>query len=221
MNRFLIFMLMLFVRNLNAQTIRLDTGRLEAVQVFMSIEKLMGSEVVKVIKDSTVKEVDEPTFVKIKAVDFSNGIIEVKVLSRLLKNASETARGFIGLAFRINDDNTKFENIYIRPTNGRANDQVRRNHSIQYFSYPEFKFDRLRKESPERYESYADMELNRWITLRIEVNGTQAKLFLDNNKQPSLIVNDLKHGANASGTIALWVDVGTEGYFKELKITKK
>lgn len=221
MNRFLIFMLMLFVRNLNAQTIRLDTGRLEAVQVFMSIEKLMGSEVVKVIKDSTVKEVDEPTFVKIKAVDFSNGIIEVKVLSRLLKNASETARGFIGLAFRINDDNTKFENIYIRPTNGRANDQVRRNHSIQYFSYPEFKFDRLRKESPERYESYADMELNRWITLRIEVNGTQAKLFLDNNKQPSLIVNDLKHGANASGAIALWVDVGTEGYFKELKITKK
>ena len=212
---------MLFVRNLNAQTIKLDTGRLEAVQVFMSIEKLMGSQVVKVIKDSTVKEVDEPTFVKIKALDFSNGIIEVKVLSRLLKNASETARGFIGLAFRINDDNTKFENIYIRPTNGKANDQVRRNHSIQYFSYPEFKFDRLRKESPERYESYADMELNRWITMRIEVNGKQAKLFLDNNKQPSLIVNDLKHGANASGAIALWVDVGTEGYFKELKITKK
>lgn len=221
MNRFLIFMLMLFVRNLNAQTIKLDTGRLEAVQVFMSIEKLMGSQVVKVIKDSTVKDVDEPTFVKIKAVDFSNGIIEVKVLSRLLKNASETARGFIGIAFRINDDNTKFENIYIRPTNGRANDQVRRNHSIQYFSYPEFKFDRLRKESPERYESYADMELNRWITLRIEVNGTQAKLFLDNNKQPSLIVNDLKHGANTSGALALWVDVGTEGYFKDLKITKK
>lgn len=221
MNRFLIFMLMLFVRNLNAQTIKLDTGRLEAVQVFMSIEKLMGSQVVKVIKDSTVKDVDEPTFVKIKAVDFSNGIIEVKVLSRLLKNASETARGFIGIAFRINDDNTKFENIYIRPTNGRANDQVRRNHSIQYFSYPEFKFDRLRKESPERYESYADMELNRWITLRIEVNGTQAKLFLDNSKQPSLIVNDLKHGANTSGALALWVDVGTEGYFKDLKITKK
>lgn len=221
MSRILIFMLMLLVSNLNAQTIRPDTGRLEAVQVFMSVEKLMGSEVVKVIKDSTVKEVDEPTFVKIKAVDFSNGIIEVKVLSRLLKNASETARGFIGIAFRINDDNTKFENIYIRPTNGRANDQVRRNHSIQYFSYPEFKFDRLRKESPERYESYADMELNRWITIRIEVNGTQAKLFLDNNKQPSLIVNDLKHGADASGAIALWVDVGTEGYFKDLKITKK
>ncbi len=212
---------MLFVSNLNAQTIRPDTAKLEAVQVFMSVEKIMGIEVVKVIKDSTIKDVDEPTFVKIKGIDFSNGIIEVKVLSRLLKNASETARGFIGIAFRINDDNTKFESIYIRPTNGRANDQVRRNHSIQYFSYPDFKFDRLRKESPERYESYADMELNRWITMRIEVNGAQAKLFLDNNKQPSLIVNDLKHGAKTSGAIALWVDVGTEGYFKDLKITKR
>lgn len=212
---------MLFVSNLNSQTIQPDTAKLEAVQVFMSVEKIMGIEIVKVIKDSTIKDVDEPTFVKIKGIDFSNGIIEVKVLSRLLKNASETARGFIGIAFRINDDNTKFESIYIRPTNGRANDQVRRNHSIQYFSYPDFKFDRLRKEWPERYESYADMELNRWITMRIEVNGAQAKLFLDNNNQPSLIVNDLKHGANTSGAIALWVDVGTEGYFKDLKITKR
>ena len=109
----------------------------------------------------------------------------------------------------------------MRPTKGRANDQVRRNHSIQYFSYPDYKFDRLRKEAPERYEAYADMELNKWITMRIEVNGAQAKLFLDNNQQPSLIVNDLKHGANVSGAIALWVEVGTEGYFKDLKITKK
>ncbi len=101
-------------------------------------------------KDSTVKEVDEPTFVKLQGVDFKDGRIEVNVLSRLLPNASETARGFIGVAFRINDDNSKFECIYIRPTNGRANDQIRRNHSIHYFSYPDFKSDRLRKESPEK-----------------------------------------------------------------------
>lgn len=222
MNRF-IYILTATLLSINSfsQSIKLNSNSLEAVQVYMYIEKSMGSKVVKAVKDSTVKDVDEPTFVKIKGIDFSNGIIEVKVLSRLLKNASETARGFIGIAFRINDDNTKFESIYIRPTNGRANDQVRRNHSIQYFSYPDFKFDRLRKESPERYESYADMELNRWITMRIEVNGAQAKLFLDHNKQPSLIVNDLKHGANASGGIALWVEVGTEGYFKDLKITKR
>lgn len=215
------FTLLVFANSLSAQLIKLDSNGLEAIQVTMAIEKMMGSSVIKAIKDSTVKEIDEPTFVKIKGVDFSNGIIEVKVLSRLLKNAPEFSRGFIGVAFRIDNSNTKFENIYIRPTNGRANDQVRRNHSIQYFSYPDFKFDRLRKEAPERYEAYADMELNKWITMRIEVNGAQAKLFLDNNQQPSLIVNDLKHGAKASGAIALWVEVGTEGYFKDLKIIKK
>jgi hypothetical protein len=204
-----------------SQAIKLDSSRLEAVNVSMSIEKLMGKEVVKAIKDSSVKEVDEPTFVKIKGVNFKNGTIEVKVLSRLLKDAPDFARGFIGIAFRINDSNTKYESIYIRPVNARADDQVRRNHSIQYYSYPDYKFDRLRKESPERYESYADMEMNKWITLRIEVKDAQAKLFINKNQQPSLVVNDLKHGANASGAIAFWVEIGTEGFFADLKITKR
>ena len=203
---------------LHAQTIQLDKNKLEAVKVSMSVEKLMGKEVVKVIKDSSVKEADEPTFVKIKGINFKNGAIEVKVLSRLLKDAPDYARGFIGIAFRINDSNTKFECIYIRPVNATVDDQVRRNHSIQYYSYPDYKFDRLRKESPEKYESYSDMEMNKWITMRIEVKDTQAKLFVGNNKQPSLIVNDLKHGADLSGAVALWVETGTEGYFSDLKI---
>ena len=191
------------------------------MKVYMSIEKLMGSEAVRVVKDSTVTLNDEPTFVKIKGVNFKNGIIEIKVLSRLLKNAPDFARGFIGVAFRINDSITKFECIYLRPLNARVDDQVRRNHSIQYYSYPDYKFDRFRKESPEKYEAYTDMEMNKWITMRIEVKDAQAKLFINNNQQPSLIVNDLKHGANTSGAIAFWVETGTEGFFKDLKITKE
>jgi hypothetical protein len=100
-------------------------------------------------------------------------------------------------------------------------DQVRRNHSIQYFSYPDFKFDRLRKEAPEKYESYADMGLNEWIKLRIEVSGNKARLFINDNKQPSLIVNDLKLGDKSPGTIGLWVETGTEGFFRDLKIQKE
>jgi hypothetical protein len=124
MNRFLFIIGILLSINSYAQTIRLDTNRLEAVNVSISIEKLMGSEVVKAIKDSSVKESDEPAFVKIKGINFRNGIIEVKVLSKLLKNAPEIARGFIGIAFRINDSNTKYECIYLRPVNARVNDQV-------------------------------------------------------------------------------------------------
>jgi len=166
-----------------------------------------------------VRDSDAPTYTKIKGIEFKNGTIEVTVLSRLLKNAPEYARGFIGVAFRINDNNSKFECIYIRPTNGRADNQVRRNHSIQYFSFPDYKFDRLRKEAPEQYESYADMGLNEWIKMKIEVKGDKAKLFLNDNKQPSLIVNDLKHGESSTGGIGLFVDIGTEGFFTDVKVS--
>lgn len=196
-------------------------NKLDAVNVSMSFEKLEGKDVVKVIKDSTITKFDEPTFARLKRIDFRNGTIEVKVLSRLLKNAPEFARGFIGVAFRINDSNTRYESIYLRPINARTDDQVRRNHSIQYYAYPDYKFDRLRAESPERYESYADMPMNQWITMRLEIKGSQAKLFLNNNKQPSLVVSDLKLGADNSGDIGLWVDAGTEGFFSDLKVQKK
>ena len=158
---------------------------------------------------------------KIKGIDLKDGVIEVKVLSRLLKNAPDYARGFIGVAFRIDNQNSKFEGIYLRPTNGHSENQLMRNHSIQYFSYPDYKFDRLRKEAAGEYETYADIGLDEWITMRIEIKGNHAKLFLNDNKQPSLIVNDLKHGENVSGAIGLWVDIGTEGFFKDLKIRKE
>ena len=203
-----------------AQTTRFDKNNLEANLVYMSIEKMNDKKVVKVVKDSTKEGSDLPTFVKIKGIDFKDGTIEIKVLSQLLKTAPAYARGFIGVAFHIDSLNSRFEGIYLRPTNGRADDQLRRNHSIQYFSYPDYDFDRLRKEAEGVYESYADMGLNEWISMRIEVKDKQARLFLNDNKQPSLIVNDLKLGDNVSGGIGLWVDIGTEGYFKDLKITK-
>lgn len=204
--------------SLYSQNIELNINNLEAVNVFMSSQKLDGEDVIRVVKDSVIKEFDEPTFVKIKDVKFKDGIIEVKVLSRLLPGAHELSRGFIGLAFRINKDNSKFESIYLRPTNARSESQLRRNHSIQYFAYPNYKYHRLRVESPEMYESYTDMTLNEWITLRIVVKGETARLYINNNDQPSLIINDLKLGSNAQGAIGVFVDVGTEGFFKDMKI---
>src|SRR5688500_7655506 len=66
-------------------------------------------DAIRVVKDPAVKEFDEPTFARLKGAPFKDGTIEVKVLSRLLKDAPDFARGFIGIAFRINDDNSKFE----------------------------------------------------------------------------------------------------------------
>ena len=221
--KYLLFIyLTLFVTGtLNAQLILFELDNKSAVGVFDSLIKDDSESVLRVIKDPKVIAVDEPTFVKIHNVHFTNGLIEVKVLSKLLPNAADSARGFIGLAFRINNDNTQFECFYIRPTNGRANMQLRRNRAVQYFSYPDFKYNVLRTISPGMYESYADMGLNEWIQLKIEVVNSQAKLYINNSKQPVLIVNDLKHGANAAGAIGLFVDIGTEGYFKDLVVIPK
>lgn len=211
----------LFVISSFAQNISAEVNNFEPSKVFLFTEKIETENVLKVVVDTSIKTFDEPTFAKLKNISFENGTIEVKVLSRLHKDAPAWARGFIGLAFRIDDKNSQFESIYIRPTNGRTEDQVRRNHSIQYFAFPDYKFERLRKESPEKYESYADMGLNEWITMRIEVEGSKAKLFLNNAKEPSLVVNDLKLGSGNSGSIGLWVGNWTEGYFKDLKVVKK
>lgn len=201
--------------------ININTDNIEAVQTYVSDKKIDGYNVLQVIKDSSVIEVDEPTYARVKDIEFQNGTIEVKVYSKLLADAPDYARGFIGVTFRINDDNSEFEGIYIRPTNGRCEIQSRRNASTQYFSYPDYKFDRFRKETPGMYESYVDIGLDEWIDLKIVVDGEKAKLYVNGVTQPTLIVNDLKHGKDTSGAIGLWVDIGTEGYFRDLKITNK
>ena len=151
----------------------------------------------------------------LKGPAFQNGEIEVDVAGTPAKAAGEGARGFIGVAFRVQGG--KFEYIYLRPTNGRAEDQVRRNHSTQYGQHPDYDFARLRKEAPEKYESYVDLEPGVWTRMRIAVQGTTAKLFVHGAAQPALVVNDLKLGDSA-GAVAIWIGPGTEGYFTGLQV---
>lgn len=216
--QFVICILLLFTSYIFSQNKSKADFKLEGVNVSFAQQKLKGQKVIRVVKDSTILKFDEPTFVKINNINFSNGIIEVKVLSRLLPNAPDFSRGFIGIAFHINENNSQFECIYLRPTNARAESQIRRNHSIQYFAYPEYKFQKLREEYPCAYETYADLTLNEWISLRLVINGEKARLYINNNKQPSLVINDLKFYNNHESTMGLFVDVGTEAFFKDLKI---
>ncbi len=153
--------------------------------------------------------------------NFRDGTIEADVAGRLAPGADSSARGFIGLAFRVQSDRARYEAFYIRPTNGRADDQLRRNHATQYVSEPDYPWHRLRKEQPGVYESYADMVAGEWIHLRIEVSGTKARLYVGSSEQPALIVNDLKLGASASGPVALWIGPGTDGYFSNVKVTPR
>jgi hypothetical protein len=154
----------------------------------------------------------------LKGQTFQSGTIEVELAGKPAAGAAAAARGFVGIAFRVQPDGSKYECIYLRPTNGRADDMLRRNHSTQYESEPEWPWDRLRNESPGVYESYVDLETGAWTRYRIVVKGTRAELYVNGAMQPCLIVKDLKLG-DASGAIALWVGPGTEAHFANLKVT--
>jgi len=155
----------------------------------------------------------------VPGVDFEDGTVEVDVVGRPRPGAPADVRGFVGLAFRVQEQADRHECFYIRQTNGRADDQVRRNHSTQYISSPEWGWKRLRDEMPSVYESYVDLVPDAWTHLRIRVAGTRAELYVGAASQPVLLVRDLKHG-RSRGRIALWVGTDTEAYFSRLKITR-
>lgn len=162
----------------------------------------------------------EKTMALLKDIDFHNGVIEVSIAGQPMDQAGQAARGFVGIAFRTSTDISKTEIFYLRPTNGRAEEQLRRNHATQYISIPGYPWEKLREETPGKYEAYADMEPGEWIKVKIEVNDEKAKLYLNESSQPTLIVNDLKQGKDLRGSIGLWVGPGTLGHFKDLKLVK-
>jgi hypothetical protein len=197
-----------------------DAAQVSAHNVTVNAVIYDGGPALEVRLTGPYRGPDKDTFAFIPDLDFHDGTIEVDVAGSILPNALSGARGFVGVAFRIDADGGSFasEGFYIRPSNGRAEDQVRRNHATQYFSYPGFDFDRLRREAPGQYEAYADLVVGEWTHLRIEVVGATARLYVGGAAQPVLIVRDLKRGAGARGKVGLWVDNGTNGHFRNLVI---
>jgi hypothetical protein len=213
------------------QKLTLGKQTFELHNVTGSIFKFQGKKVLKIERDlqafpfdekNLEKTVDDRHYARLLDLDdFENGTIEVKMYSQLQNPAPYPGiAGFIGLYFRIQEDDSAWESIYVRPKVGRVNNQLFRNHAVQYFSYPNFKFDTLRKIAPFKYEGSAPVALNEWIKMRIEVNGETAEMFINDMKYSSFVVDKML-GNNKKGFVGLYVDIGTIGYFKDLKVTKK
>lgn len=210
-----------------AQEVRFGKFSFEPHNVAASVVRFQGAKVLKVERDFSLlpfdstrleSTVDEPTYLKLKGNVFKNGIIEVKMWSQIQEPTPfRQARGFIGIAFRIAAGDTAFESVYLRPQNGRARSQFVRNHTVQYFSYPHYKFNKLRRDHPGEYETWAPVSLGEWITMRLEVRGSQLEMFVNDEKHSGFVVDKMK-GDVRDGAIGLWVDVGTTAYFKDLKI---
>jgi hypothetical protein len=194
-----------------------SADRMEGRNVSIAETNYKGRSAIQVI--AAPDAANGASYAVVKGVSFRDGTIEVDLAGQPVAGAGSGARGFIGIAFRLQGDGA-YEYIYLRPTNGRADDQIRRNHSTQYSSHPDFDFARSRQEAPEKYESYVDLEPGVWTKYKIEVEGRKARLYVHGAEQPCLIVNDLKLEPRG-GAVALWVGPGTEGYFSNLKITAR
>jgi hypothetical protein len=200
-----------------APAIRLDSVReLEVMNGTAVAETFHGRRAVRLLPLPGHPESDSP-FAILSGSDFKDGSIEVDAAGAPAKGSDPTNRGFIGVAFRVQDHGARSESFYLRPTNGRADDQLRRNHSVQYQSAPDFPWSRLRKEAPGVYESYADIQPGVWTRMRIVVAGAKAQLYVNGAVQPCLVVNDLKLG-ETHGSIALWASGSTDAFFSNLKV---
>jgi hypothetical protein len=178
-----------------------------------------GRGALRVTDTAPANVTDGERLVILSKTEFQDGVIEIELTGEPKASAGEGARGFVGIAFRVSPEAARYECFYLRPTNGRADDQVRRNHSTQYISFPEFPWPRLRKEFPEKYESYVDLVPGEWTRVKIEVRRDKARLYVGGSAQPVLAVNDLKHGPS-SGQIALWIGPGTVAHFTDLRVSK-
>lgn len=116
---------------------------------------------------------------------FENGSIEFDV-------ATTGHRSFIGVAFRIDDDNS-YEDFYLRPHNSGHFD------AVQYT--PVFNGISAWQLYPE-YNASIEIPSERWLHVRLEISGPRMRAFVDGGAEPILEVDDLKCGER-QGAVAL------------------
>jgi hypothetical protein len=167
--------------------------------------------------------VDQPTFV-ILPDKIRNGTVEVDLLATLAPHAPDYARGFIGIAYRIRVDSATndfcYESVYLRPLNGRRLDPPAPRHqrAVQYYCYPDWKFDRFRDEEPDGgWEGPADITPDTWTHVRLDLNERRVEARVNDDVVLSI---ERAKVSPALGQVGLWVDIGTDGYFANLQITR-
>ena len=186
----------------------------------VGLTELDGEQLIRVVKPEENTEPDVATYARFVGPDFHDGTIEVDVRARLMPWADINCRGFIGIVFRATGSSDRFEGFYVRPRNGRScTEPQRRIHTMQYFSYPGYTFAYFRERGIADYEAKADIEMDEWIHLRAEVSGASASFYVDDMEAPALVVPKMFGGVDLRGGVGLYVDNGTEGYFRNLKVT--
>lgn len=142
---------------------------------------------------------------------FASGTIEVD-----LKGKNVRQNSFLGVAFNVVDEKT-FEAVYFRPFNFKADDPFRKR-AVQYIAWPANTWEQLRKNRPEQFENAVIPvpDPDAWFHASVEVNDTHVRVFVDDAKEPSLVVERLSKGG-VRRPAGLFVD-SADGFYANLRL---
>ncbi len=122
----------------------------------------------------------------LKDVEFEDGVIECDIAMKA------GVRSYPGILFRV-QSLEEYERLYLRPHRSPLYDDA-----VQYL--PAFHgVDSWQLYNGPGITTRAVIPTDRWVHLKIEVLGTQARVFLDNAPQPVLVIGDLKRGKTKGG----------------------
>ncbi len=148
----------------------------------------------------------------VEGLEFGEGTLEID-----LKGKGRVLRSFVGIAFNVADGKT-FEAVYFRPFNFMRDEKAYRVRAVQYVAWPDHTWEKLREGKPGIYESAVKPipDPGGWFHARIEIENQKVSVWVDDAKEPCLVVNRLSGGEK--GKVGLWVD-SNDGKFRDLKIT--
>jgi len=148
----------------------------------------------------------------LRQIELGNGTIELDIRGKDIPQQS-----FVGVAFH-GVDGTTYDAIYFRPFNFKTDDPVRHAHAVQYISQPTYPWQKLRAEQPGKYEQPVTPAPapNDWFHVRVVVTAPQVKVFVNDAKEPNLVVTQLSD--RRKGRVGLWVGNNSAGDFANLKI---
>lgn len=145
-----------------------------------------------------------------------NGLIlETGTIEFDAKGRSQAQSSFVGVAFRVSSE-SKFDAVYFRPFNFRADDPARRARAVQYVSEPAWPWERLRAEKPGQFENtvHPAPDGDAWFHAKVAVGRQEVRVWIDGAEHPSLAVNLLSE--ESRGAVGL-ICIG-HGMIANLKI---
>ncbi|MEJ2721381.1 MAG: SMP-30/gluconolactonase/LRE family protein [bacterium] len=139
-------------------------------------------------------------FAYLKDVEFDNGVIEVDVFA-------DGRRSYPGIAFRMQNERN-YERVYLRPHRaGVYPDALQYTPVINGIAGWQLY-------NGDGCTAAAEIPRGEWLHVRIEIRGTQARVYLGDATAPALEITDLKHGVS-KGSVGVFGPRDGTAYFAD------